>query len=309
MAIKATCSKCGRELNVKDELAGKKGKCPDCGEVIQVPTLDESAAAAAEPEAPPAEAPAEPSPAPEPELQKPTKRCVHCRKSIAVDAVFCIHCGTHLRTGKKHEAGEDEEKEEEEYDFIKTAPDLILHPVDAVGAIIEAPPSGVNLKKALVLFAVGMIFFTWIVPLNNEEAIRLGTSSDTLSVWSFVVVALLGLVVLLSDAVICSLAGTVFGTSDAGFANMFMAVLAVRALIGLAMVLLVALLFSTPMEALMAWIPRVIRFGWGTLLLYCVILRSYDCGPVPAIMFAAGATVVRAIIFWLPGVIAGMRLV
>ena len=42
MAIKVTCS-CGRVLNVKDELAGKKGRCPSCGNVLQVPTLEEAA--------------------------------------------------------------------------------------------------------------------------------------------------------------------------------------------------------------------------------------------------------------------------
>ncbi len=294
MAIRVMCE-CGREINVKDELAGKKGKCPSCGAVIRVPTLEEVATRQAADEKP-AEAP--PTPGAEPEGE--TKSCVHCGKSIPAEAVFCIHCGTHLRTGKKHAPGEGEEEEEKEYDFFKTAPDLILHPMEAAGAIVEAPPSGDSLKKALILFGISMIFFTWIIPLNNDEAIRLGLASEKLFISSFVLAAVLGLLVVLSDAVICNIAGTMFGTSDVGFANVFMAVLAVRAIIGLSMVICVILLFSTPMAILMGWIPRVIRFGWATLLLYCVILRSYDCGMVPAAVFAGIATVVRGIIFWIP---------
>src|SRR5437868_6904629 len=36
MAIALTCPSCARELKVKDELAGRKIKCPKCGKVIAV---------------------------------------------------------------------------------------------------------------------------------------------------------------------------------------------------------------------------------------------------------------------------------
>jgi serine/threonine protein kinase len=35
--IAVACSRCGKSLRVKDELAGKKGKCPECGAVIRIP--------------------------------------------------------------------------------------------------------------------------------------------------------------------------------------------------------------------------------------------------------------------------------
>src|SRR4051812_39861486 len=35
MAIKVVCD-CGKKLNVKDELEGKRIKCPDCGESLTV---------------------------------------------------------------------------------------------------------------------------------------------------------------------------------------------------------------------------------------------------------------------------------
>src|SRR5262245_61440961 len=37
MAIKFNCTHCSHGLTVKDELAGKKGRCPRCKNVITVP--------------------------------------------------------------------------------------------------------------------------------------------------------------------------------------------------------------------------------------------------------------------------------
>src|SRR5437588_9164085 len=36
MSIRVTCE-CGKELRVKDEYAGKRGKCPSCGKILQIP--------------------------------------------------------------------------------------------------------------------------------------------------------------------------------------------------------------------------------------------------------------------------------
>jgi len=41
--IEVTCENCGKHLRVKDEFAGKKGKCPGCQTLLTVPeyyTLD-----------------------------------------------------------------------------------------------------------------------------------------------------------------------------------------------------------------------------------------------------------------------------
>jgi phage FluMu protein Com len=37
VAIAVECAHCGKQLKVKDELAGKKGKCPQCQNLIQIP--------------------------------------------------------------------------------------------------------------------------------------------------------------------------------------------------------------------------------------------------------------------------------
>ena len=39
MPIQLSCG-CGKKLRVKDELGGKRIKCPDCAKVIQVPAAD-----------------------------------------------------------------------------------------------------------------------------------------------------------------------------------------------------------------------------------------------------------------------------
>lgn len=42
MSISVQCPNCDKKLKTKDELAGKKVKCPDCGEVIPVPAAEET---------------------------------------------------------------------------------------------------------------------------------------------------------------------------------------------------------------------------------------------------------------------------
>jgi len=287
MAIKVTCS-CGRVMNLKDDLAGKKGRCPSCGDVLHVPTLEEAAAAEA----------AAQMPGPAVEGEGETKACVHCGKPIPMEAVFCTHCGTHLRTGKKQEAGEGESEEEMEYDFFKAAPDMITRPLDAVSTIVEAPLSAANFKKALIFLAIGAVIFTYVIPHNSGTTIKEGVP-----LWVYGLTFLLTLVVVVTDGMVCGVAGSMFGSTGTGFANTSMAVLAARGLIGIAMVLPgLYLLVSGPqsLPSVMAWLPRAIRLLWGTALIYFVIFRAYDCGPVPAFVFAGVATLVRAIIFWLP---------
>lgn len=47
MGIKFTCPHCGTPLNVKSELAGKRGRCPQCQEKIEIPKEDAPGGAAA----------------------------------------------------------------------------------------------------------------------------------------------------------------------------------------------------------------------------------------------------------------------
>jgi len=46
MAINVQCSECGKAYALRDEMAGKKAKCKECGAVIDIPLLEEAPQAA-----------------------------------------------------------------------------------------------------------------------------------------------------------------------------------------------------------------------------------------------------------------------
>jgi hypothetical protein len=81
MSIVVSCS-CGKRFKVPDELAGKRGKCQACGQVVAVPK--------AAPEAPAT-----------PASTTPARACPTCRKPLAANAVICVACGLDLRSGKQ----------------------------------------------------------------------------------------------------------------------------------------------------------------------------------------------------------------
>jgi len=49
MPISVTCDGCGKSLKVKDEWAGKRGKCPGCGKTFAIPAAGSGAAVPAMP--------------------------------------------------------------------------------------------------------------------------------------------------------------------------------------------------------------------------------------------------------------------
>ena len=132
MAIEFVCPSCGRALKLRDEAAGKRGRCPHCKAVITVPENAVSEddlieivptqpsgppkppplppkSPEPEPEAPPsiepsADEPVEPVKVPDvpPEPAKPEgKVCPGCGSPLAEGAVICVKCGLNLKTGKK----------------------------------------------------------------------------------------------------------------------------------------------------------------------------------------------------------------
>ena len=134
MSIVARCQ-CGKSFKVKDEYAGKKGKCPDCGQVVVIPkatrpTAPGAAAAASakpKPAAPkrrpadtggfdlddlselehtgtvlpdePVDAPAASPPTRAPAAPARQKACPACGKIISSFARVCEHCGAAVVPG------------------------------------------------------------------------------------------------------------------------------------------------------------------------------------------------------------------
>ncbi len=69
MGVRFACHNCGHRLNIKSELAGRRGKCPSCGERLRIPKADsEFSTPLDEPQPVPSNAsPETPSPAGMPE--------------------------------------------------------------------------------------------------------------------------------------------------------------------------------------------------------------------------------------------------
>ena len=96
MSIDVFCSQCKKTYRVKDELAGRRGKCPQ-GHVVVVPQRKVDAASAA-----PASGAREVVPAAGKEAGK---TCPGCAAALPENAVLCVQCGYDFRTGKRLATG------------------------------------------------------------------------------------------------------------------------------------------------------------------------------------------------------------
>lgn len=104
--------KCGKAFSAKPELAGKKVKCPGCGEPIVIKAKSKSASAKAKSKSASAE------------KQGPSdaigdlfdevgfavekgggqgKKCPECKSPMKEEAILCIECGYNENLGKKME--------------------------------------------------------------------------------------------------------------------------------------------------------------------------------------------------------------
>lgn len=120
MPIKVSCS-CGQSFNAKDELAGKRVRCPKCKNPLQIP------AAAAPPAAdlddfqlaPAAEVPKY-NPLEDILQDEGVKAaatgpvCPSCSEPINPSAVLCVQCGFNLQTGEKITANFDDDDDDDE---------------------------------------------------------------------------------------------------------------------------------------------------------------------------------------------------
>jgi len=87
-----SCPNCNQVLEAPDDMAGEVVECPGCQQQMTVPQ------------------PPEPEPAPEPPKPVAKKqpaaviaasRCPNCEKEMDDDAVLGVHCGYHLKLGRK----------------------------------------------------------------------------------------------------------------------------------------------------------------------------------------------------------------
>jgi hypothetical protein len=101
MAITVECG-CGKRFRVKDEHAGKRGRCPSCGAVVAIPAAEPAGPGGPSPER---AGPAGPRRAAEPGARAPQAAgpeiCPECGRPLAGGAVLCVNCGYDTRTGER----------------------------------------------------------------------------------------------------------------------------------------------------------------------------------------------------------------
>ncbi len=111
MSLSIRCDACAKPLRVKAELAGKRIKCPGCGQVVAVPKPEEAAAPwwqgqettpqpVPKPEqvaAAPLSPPAPTSPESDPLIRTACQECgrlLHVKKALAGKRIKCPHCSS-----------------------------------------------------------------------------------------------------------------------------------------------------------------------------------------------------------------------
>jgi predicted RNA-binding Zn-ribbon protein involved in translation (DUF1610 family) len=93
MSIELNCTQCDRRLKVREELAGRRARCPECRALLEIPepVLDAEELVASVESAEGTYAVAAPEPPKEPaEKRRP---CPQCGEMILTDAVKCRYCG------------------------------------------------------------------------------------------------------------------------------------------------------------------------------------------------------------------------
>jgi len=112
--IRFACPHCGAKLRVADALAGRKGKCPHCSQVVIVPPAGTHASRTDAPRQPgtPASHAAAPGPIPRPDRLAPAPsqpagpaaatgpRCPSCSRTLPEGARICGYCGIKLPNGR-----------------------------------------------------------------------------------------------------------------------------------------------------------------------------------------------------------------
>ncbi len=95
MPIKVACQ-CGKQFAAKDELAGKRVKCPQCSAVLTIPQATSGAAA---PRAPTSRRVSELMD--DAGLRSGVVRCPGCGAEMGGAAVICVMCGYDTRVGRR----------------------------------------------------------------------------------------------------------------------------------------------------------------------------------------------------------------
>lgn len=103
MAIRATCGSCNSTFNARNELAGKRVKCPKCKEGMVIPAASKAKPVAAAKAAPKVVDPMEAllAEANIDQVSSGGPICPDCGVNINPGVIICVDCGFNLETGKR----------------------------------------------------------------------------------------------------------------------------------------------------------------------------------------------------------------
>lgn len=129
------CSHCLAELAAPAGMAGEVTGCPECGATLSIPKSTRGPIHIKR------QIP-EPS---QKNFQTQSRQCPYCGKNISSDDVFCVHCGTDLKTGKKQGMGK------------RAQPSSEMSTSAIIGIILA------------VLFVVGIGVSIWSQPASDDQ--------------------------------------------------------------------------------------------------------------------------------------------
>ena len=144
MSIRVECESCGKVMNAKDEAAGKKTKCPGCGEILQVPAnaID-----------------AEEDGGGYDDAASDEKACPACGENIKAKALKCRHCGEVFDSSlkkKSSKAGLD--------DDMSTGDWVVAILCSGIGCIAGIVWMIQGKKKGLKMFGISLgVQLVWVV--------------------------------------------------------------------------------------------------------------------------------------------------
>ena len=208
MAIKFSCA-CGCEITVKDEHAGKKGKCPACGQVVQVPRPDEPQEASA-PGPVAGTAPAsEPEPVAAMVVPDPgdTKACAHCRKQIPGRRRL-LH---QLRHGPAHR--KEARRRRRRLGGVRPLQGHLRHDPQAARRRHQTRPGASllgNFRKALILLGISLVVYCYVIAHTDDS------HGVTPAIWVYALTAVMAVGGVVVMGVIANVAGTMSGGSAPG---------------------------------------------------------------------------------------------